>query len=261
MKPNLRLFDRRSTSANPWPLIACLFLFVSSAAFGSEKCGSLDRAANAIRMAQVLYPELKGKEFSVSLSSGSGDFVSGPIDTGDFSIRFDKPISQPTVNGKPQPDSEQSPATLGDGVDLPFDLHFDFIRANVNARELVCHPLNFTSEAGHKQMEKVRRAIDPHPEWSDEEELRVARKLGLRLGAEDKSAVLKKIPLNELAKLYGPLRIYSARFSMNGGSKCTECSFVYPRWNITLSGIGTPRGLLIVVEPFFGRITSISDSE
>jgi hypothetical protein len=167
----------------------------------------------------------------------------------------------PTVNGKLQPDTEQSPATLGDGVDLPFDLYFDFIRANVAARKLECHPLEFTSKAGYKQMEKVRSAIDPHPEWSDEEELRVARKLGLRFGPEDKSATLKKLPLNELAKLYGPLRIYSARFSMNGGSKCTGCSFVYPRWDITLSGIGAPRGLLIVVEPFFGRITSISDSE
>jgi hypothetical protein len=224
-------------------------------------CGAADRLTVALRLAQVLFPEMKGKEFSVTLSSGSGDFVSGPIDTSDFSIRFDKPIWHPTVNGKSQPDTEQSRATLGRGVDLPFDLYFDFIRANVNERELECHPLHFTSEAGHQQMEKVRRAIDPHPEWSDEEEVRVARKLGLRFGPEDKSAVLEKIPLKDLAKLYGPLRIYSARFSMNGGSKCTGCSFVYPRWDITLSGIGAPRGLLMVVEPFFGRITSISDPE
>jgi hypothetical protein len=224
-------------------------------------CGAVDRLTVALRFAQVLFPELKGKEFSVTLSSGNGDFVSGPTDTSDFSVRFDKPMWHPTVNGKLQPDTEQSPATLGDGVDLPFDLYFDFIRANVAARKLECHPLEFTSKAGYEQMEKVRSAIDPHPEWSDEEELRVARKLGLRFGPEDKSATLKKLPLNELAKLYGPLRIYSARFSMNGGSKCTGCSFVYPRWDITLSGIGAPRGLLIVVEPFFGRITSISDSE
>lgn len=94
-----------------------------------------------------------------------------------------------------------------------------------------------------------------------EEELRVARNLGLRFGPKDKSVILKKLPLNELANFYGPLRIHSARFSINGGSKCTGCSFVYPRWDITLSGIGSSGWLLIVVEPFFGRITSISDSE
>src|SRR5271156_2461043 len=229
----------------------------SAFAVPGVNCGAADRLTVSLRLAQVLFPELKGKEFSVTLSSGSGDFVSGPIDTSDFSIRFDKPIWRPTVNGKPQPDTEQSPATLGGGVDLPFDLYFDFIRANVNARELVCHPLKFTSEVGHQQMEKVRREIDPHPEWSDEEELRVARKLGLRFGPEEKSAVLKKLPLNQLVKLYGPLRIHSASFSMNGGIKCTGCSFVYPRWDITLSGIGTPRWLLIVIEPFFGRVTSM----
>src|SRR5579862_5116727 len=126
----------------------------SAFAVPGGNCGAADRLTVALHFAQVLFPELKGKEFSVTLSSGNGNFVSGPTDTSDFTIRFDKPISHPTVNGKPQPDTDQSSATLGDGVDLPFDLYFDFIRADVNARELACHPLKFTSEAGYKQMEK-----------------------------------------------------------------------------------------------------------
>jgi hypothetical protein len=226
----------------------------------SSSCDAVDRLTIALRFAQVLFPELKGGEFSVTLSSGNGGFASRPTDTSDFRIRFDKPIWHPTVNGKLQPNTEQSPSILGDGVELPFDLYFSFIETHSSAkqRKLACHPLNFTSTAGYKQMEKVWSTIDPHPEWSDEEELRVARKLGLRYGPEDKSAILKKLPLKELSKFYGPLRIKSARFSMNVGKKCTGCSFVNPTWEITLSGSGT-RSLLIIVEPFFGKITSISE--
>ncbi|MGH9529381.1 MAG: hypothetical protein ACRD2S_05610 [Terriglobales bacterium] len=62
-----------------------------------------------------------------------------------------------------------------------------------------------TRELHFITLEKVWSAIDPHPEWSDEEELKVARKLGLRYGPQDKAAILRKLPLKELARFYGPL--------------------------------------------------------
>lgn len=224
-------------------------------------CGAADRLIVALRFAQGLFPELKAREFSVTFSPGNGPLIGGPTDTSDFRIRINDPVWRPTVNGKLQPNPEQSPQRSDDAVQLPFDLHFDFVRPDVAARVLGCQPANFTSTAGYTQMEKVWSAINPHPEWSDAEELVAARKLGLRYGPEDKSAILKKIPLKELAKFYGPLRMKSAEFKMNGGGKCPGCSFADPRWYITASGSGTTHGLLIVVEPFFGKITSISDSE
>jgi hypothetical protein len=119
--------------------------------------------------------------------------------------------------------------------------------------------LEFTSDVGHTQREKVSAVLKPHPEWSDAEELSAARKLGLRYGPEEKSAILEKLPLQQLAEFYSKLRIKSAEFSMNGGMKCAGCSFVYPRWDVTLSKVGKPGGIDIVVEPFFGKITHIGE--
>jgi hypothetical protein len=79
MKLNSCLFDRCGIAAGPWLVIACLVLSVSSGAFGSEKCGSVDRVANAIVLAQTLYPEFKGGEFSLQFSQGTGP-LSGPAD-------------------------------------------------------------------------------------------------------------------------------------------------------------------------------------
>jgi hypothetical protein len=230
------------------------------AAFGVpvSGCGSVDRVIVALRFVQALFPELKGKEFSVSFSPGHGTFVSGPTDADNLTIRFDKHIWHPPG----EPDVALSSASASDGIELPFYLYFSFIdvrSGSAEHRQLACRPLEFTSTAGHTQMEKTWSAIDPHPEWSDEEELSVARKLGLRYGPEEKSAILQKLPLKELAKFYGQLRIKHVEFSMNAGGKCKGCSFADARWYITLSRVGSPRGLLLVVEPFFGKITSISE--
>jgi len=240
-------------------LVSLTGLLQAASAAPSGSCGSVDRLTVALRFAQVLFPELKDKEFSLTFSHGNGTFISSPTDMDAVRVRFDKPIW--SSDGKPQLDSEQPTAMFGDGIGLPFYLYFSFIDVHGSSkqRQLACHPLNFTSTAGGTQMEKVWSAIDSHPEWSDEEELRIARKLGLRYGPEDKRAILKKLRLKELAKFYGPLRIKSAEFRMNGGGKCPGCSFADPRWYITLSGPGATRGLLIVVEPFFGRVTSISE--
>jgi hypothetical protein len=53
----LRALNCRACTACVWVVFS-----VVGAAFGAG-CGSLDRAANAIQMAEILYPELKGKEF------------------------------------------------------------------------------------------------------------------------------------------------------------------------------------------------------
>jgi len=245
-------------------LVSLSGLLQSAFAVPTGNCGSVGRLIVTLRYAQVLFPELQDKELSLTFSDGSGTFISSPTEADGLMIRFnDKDLWQPPANGNQQLDSEQPRATLGDGTELPFYLYFSFIDVHGSAkgRQLTCHPLNFTSTAGGTQMEKVWSAIDPHPEWSDGEELGAARKLGLRYGPEDKNVILNKLPLRELAKFYGPLRVKSAEFRMNGGGKCPGCSFADPRWYITLSGSGTTHGLLIVVEPFFGRITSISDSE
>jgi hypothetical protein len=52
---------------------------------------------------------------------------------------------------------------------------------------LACHPVEFRSGLGKKQMRDVSNAIEPRPEWSDAQELEQAQKLGLHYGPEDRS--------------------------------------------------------------------------
>jgi len=223
-------------------------------------CGSVDRLTVALRFAQILYPELKDKELSISLSDGRGPFVSGPAEADD-QIRVFTPIWLPPGETTDQYYGAELQAVRSNGIELPLHLFFDFIEksASVKHREFACRPLEFTSDAGYKQKGKARTVIEAHPKWTDAEELEAARKLGSRCGPQDKAALLRLIPLKEHGQFYGPLRIESTRFSMNGGGKCAGCSFVDPSWEITVSESGDTRRLLIIVEPFFGKITSIAE--
>jgi hypothetical protein len=225
-------------------------------------CGSVDRFVVALRFAEALFPELKDKELNISLSHGTGGFIDSASEMDDLQVRFDKPTWHAPGETNEKSGAELVATMEKGGVRLPLTLYLSFIKLYPPTlpRLLTCHPVQFTSDAGQEQMRKVQEAIDPHPEWSDARELEEARKLGLRYGPEDKNAVLRLIPLRELKQYYGPLKIKSAEFSVNGGGKCAGCSFVLPWWDIKLSG-GGPHGLSIIIEPFFGRITHLSSGE
>ncbi|HEY6768906.1 MAG TPA: hypothetical protein VI386_29480 [Candidatus Sulfotelmatobacter sp.] len=242
-------------------LALTLALLFPKAAVCADNCGSLERMASALRFAQAVYPELKEKEFGLSFSPGNGTFVDFPTEADNFMIRVGEPIWIPAGEMVDQYYAVDLRAVRSSGIELPLNLSFSFAKAgpSVRQRHLSCQPVTFTGTVGYEQLKKVQSAIDPHPEWSDEEELRVARKLGLRYGPEDKSSLLQKLPLKELAQFYGKLRVESATFSMNAGVKCAGCSFVAPSWQITVSESGNFRGLLIIIEPFFGKITSIAE--
>jgi hypothetical protein len=226
-------------------------------------CGSVNRFGAALRFAEVVFPELKGKELDVSLSHGNGGFLNSASEMDDLQLRFDKPTWHPPGETNEKLDAMLTETMGKGGIVLPFYLYFSFIemRQPVLPRRLACRPVNFTSDAGHEQMRKAQEAIESHPEWSDAQELEEARKLGLRYGPEDKDAVLRLISIKELSQFYGPLKIKSAVFFMNGGGKCAGCSFVLPRWEVKASATRDVRWLSITIEPFFGRITSLSSGE
>jgi hypothetical protein len=240
-------------SGSPQPAIAAT----------NESCGSVDRLATALRIAQVLFPELKGKELSVVFLHGNGPLVNNPTEGDDVRMRLDdKDLWHPPDETADQYNAAQDKEIESDGIDLPLDLYFSFIDIHgpLKPRHLTCHPLNFTSNAGHKKMEEAWSAINPHPEWSDEQELAEATKLGLRYGPKDKDAVLRLAPLKELSQFYGPLKITSAEFFINGGRKCAGCAFVLPRWDINVSR-GKRVSMRITIEPFYGRITALSSGD
>lgn len=247
--------------------LSCI-LALSSTARSTDKCGSLDRVIIAIRLTQTLYPELKGKEFSLQFSEGTGGPLSGPADVRSFHITIDRPQWHPPANEASRRESQSSQ----DNIESPLYFNFSFIdydsvQANVGkdlgkdlGRDLVCRPLQFLNESGRDQMKEARADINAHPEWTDAQDVEAAKQHGLRFGPDKKAMVLRSIPLGKLSEFYGPLHIKNARFSVAGNSiKEPHSSFADLRWYIDAEEVGTPRALQITVESFGGRIDGISE--
>jgi len=235
------------------PVCAALAIcFLSPAIATANDCDSMGRLAIALRFAHALYPELRGKELGISLSHGSGGFIASPTQADGLQLRLDhKDLWHPPDETVDQYYAGQMESIRNSGLELPLTLYFSFVemRQPVMPRRLACRPVEFRSDLGDRKLGDVSRVIEPHPEWSDAQELEEARKLGLRYGPEEKDAVLRLIPLKELSQFYGPLRITGAEFFMNGGGKCAGCSFVLPRWEIKVSAPHGVRWLSLTIEP------------
>jgi hypothetical protein len=238
----------------------CIVLFASTVAFGSGTCGTLDRTANAIHLAELLYPELKGKEFSLQFSEGRTGPLTGPTDAHFLVISVDKAMLRP-----PQITSEHSDNVSEDASEpeLPLHLQFDFVRTNFDkagnriGTELTCQPWGFLNANGSKQIHDAWAVINAHPEWTNDKDLEAARRLGMQFGPEKKVELLRILPLKELSSIYGPLEITDADFKV-AGLKEPETSFALLHWQITAKRLGSEKKLLITVEPFQGKIISIS---
>jgi len=244
-------------------VISLFGLLQPSVAGADERCGSVSRFEVSLGFAEVIFPELKNKELNISLSHGTGGFIDSESEMDDLQLRFDKPTWHLSGETNEKSDAALTETMEKGGIRLPFYLYFSFIEMNPPTipRRIACHPVHFTSDAGQEQMRRVQEVLNSHPDWSDAQELEEARKLGLRYGPGEKDVVLRLIPLKELSQFYGPLKIKSAEFSVNAGAKCSGCSFAGPSWQVRVSATHAVRWLSITVEPFFGRITSLSSGE
>ena len=225
-----------------------------------QACGSLDRAVVAIRLAQALYPDLKGKELSLQFSEGTGGPLSSPADVRTLLITVDKPQWRPSKGDGEGTTGSQIISLRSGDIELPMYLHFEFIDAKGGAA-LLCRPVVFRNDKMGDMMKKARDTINAHPEWTDSQEVEASTKLGMKFGPDKKDALLKLLPLRQLSVFYGPLRIKKATFSVTGNSiKAPGASFADLSWSIQVERTGSPRGdLTIFVEPFGGRIVGITN--
>ncbi|MFZ0731304.1 MAG: hypothetical protein WAM79_03155 [Candidatus Sulfotelmatobacter sp.] len=262
---NIVVSCRRGLISKSCTACVCVVFSVMGAAFGAGTCGSLDRAANAIHMAEVLYPELKGRELSFQFSGGRGGPLSAPADATYLVIAVDKPISH-----SPARASEPSDSNLPDAQDsalaaeLPLHLEFDFVGTSFDkggsrvGTELTCQPWEFLNQFGSKQIHEAWKVINAHPGWTDEQDLEAARNLGMRFGPEKKADLLRILPLKELSSIYGPLQITEAKFKV-AGLKEAETSFADLHWFITAKRVGGQKPLQLMIDPFYGKIIGISE--
>lgn len=237
--------------------LAMVFVLLNVAA-RADTCGSLERLMTALQLTRVLYPELSHQEFNISLSAGHGNPLNTPTNGADIVLAIDRDARPPTLGSKSQ--SNNTPQLLpgeGDGIELPLYLDFRFIETGTTLRQLTCRPLAFINNKSSKQIQDAREVIDSHPEWTDEQDLDAATRLGMRFGPKKKNDVLPLIPLTELSAFYGPLRIQKAFFSVTR-TKQPGSNFADLTWFITVDRVGNQKSLQIMVEPFRGKIVSIN---
>jgi len=241
-------------------LALVLVMFLPKLAVAADKCGSVRRLMTALSLTNILYPELEGKEVSISLSGGHGSPLNTPTEAVHVGIEIDRPRWLSAINRGIEPDSVPPSAGTGsDELELPSYLDFDFAEGTGTAEiHVVCRPLKFINNKSSKQIQGAREVIDSHPEWTDEQDLDAATKLGMRFGPTKKNDVLQLIPLKELSAFYGPLRIQKAFFSITY-TKQPRSNFADLTWFITVDRVGTQKTLQIMVEPFRGKIVAISE--
>lgn len=244
-------------------LLSCVALFPRRA-MCVDNCGTLDRVVIAIRLAEVVYPALKGAEFSVQFSEGTGGSLSGPADVRNLLITLDKPEWH-----APARETSDKPALSSrltqNAITLPLYLHFGFIDYESVERklgkDLVCRPVEFMNRIESGLLNDARTTINAHPEWAETQAVASAKQHGMRFGPNEKEAILQHIPIGDLAAFYGAIRIEKARFDLYSGAKCEGCSFADLRWYIDAEEVDRQRELQITLDPFEGKIDSISESK
>ena len=254
-------FDRFGKRCNSCIVLTSLIFSALATSFGADNCGSLDRVTHALQLAQILNPELKGGELNLQFSSGSGP-LSGSTDARSVLISVDKPPSYPgkTINQSNPELPSQSESTI---VELPLYLEFGFAGSvvgkagDVVGTKVSCYPLKFMNRVGSKQMHDAAEVINAHPEWTDAQDLEAAQKLGMRFGPDKKAELLRILPLKGLSSIYGPLQITEAKFETTG-PKEPGSYFADLHWYVTAKRVGASEKVQIMIEPFYGRITAIS---
>jgi hypothetical protein len=237
-------------------------LFLPAVANAADECGSLDRLIIAARLVRTVYPELKGKEASITFSQGTGGPDSGPSDARILSITIDRPLLR---NPKEADESDRratnAPEKSGD-LELPLHLSVDFFVWRPSGHDIVCRPVHFLNNSTSKMLEAAEAAINAHPEWGDAEALAAARQHGLRFGPHEKAALLKLLPLKGLSPFFGTLRVKQADFTVTSEhEKQASYRFAALRWDITAEEVGSLRTLNIVVEPFGARIVGLAETD
>lgn len=224
--------------------------FWGGTAWPAERCGSLDRVIVAADLLGVVYPELRGAEFSVALSHHS-DRLGSATDGTWFSLTLDRPFLK-------------AQDTLGEhrGIDLPFQVDFNFVWFSPNPlkHEYLCRPKSLAVAHDNYYQLAVQLARS-HPEWSDAEFLSALREKGMRYGPESKVAVLKLVPWKALEKFYGPLRLTDAVFSYLPREEELTEAFGALDWQITARELRTGRLLGISMNPFTGKINSMAEHD
>jgi len=221
---------------------------------GQTSSGRLNHLAAARALLSALYPELSGKDLTLSYS-GSFSFDGSPDPQPnmlDITVSPFPANHHPIIAGviRQDPSQTAAPARTELGAFVWFGRGGYVYRFAAKSDKILNTSKN----------EALRKLIDSHPEWPDTritEELRAA---GAKFAPDEKEQLLKTLPLARLEPILGKLRVESARFDAKVEAASAN-SMAMLDWDIAVVGVmpdGEQVSYSLSVEPFEGKIVQIT---
>jgi DNA (cytosine-5)-methyltransferase 1 len=106
--------------------------------------------------------------------------------------------------------------------------------------------------------ERIRKVVDMHQDWSDQQVADALKSAGAKFGPDDRKALTEKIPVNALEPFIGKFQIESSEFRLRHKQEPTSLAELY--WTVDgESTVSDGRKLhwSLILEPFEGRLTSL----
>lgn len=237
--------------------IACVLLFAllfakTGSVFPQEnKVGTQETLLLAHDFVKLFYPELLNKNNRLSLCAvAPGDFDWQTLG-GVFFVITRADVSPPDKIVSPEPVTTDHPILSGTMWFPPVPYG--------RVQEI-----RIFSDAAHQpQLAAIRRSVEAHPEWSNDQITAKLSEAGAKFGPSSKEAIVRAFPSASAEKLFGRLNNIEAEFSFPTRGAPGHFASASLIWTIsadsTLPDNSHPR-YTFEFEPFEGKLIYIQQS-
>jgi hypothetical protein len=230
----------------PWKRLFSLcvyaYIFMIGSVQAQSPCTTPDYVANRVEWARefllTFFPEFM--EYPTKIQASD-------------QIRFDSKdykgfhLFEITLRPWREGSSSGFPETIGYAADSEFRFRRDDLFSSWQAQNDPAQMINF------------QKLVDSHPEWSEGEIRDALIKAGAHFAPGAEGALVNSLPMEELRKLFGEVRVGGANFYFREFDRLQPGAAVL-QWHVEMqvSCDGKPHhGYVLLVEPFSGKLFGI----
>jgi hypothetical protein len=201
---------------------------------------------------RAIYPELQGEGLAVRYTVS--DILDSSVvpEVNQFSVSVTRTQLAPRIQSSA---SENSPSTDLVGA---HDVHLSATFTFDNDGQVVLFSANSRWPGNSEKNEVFRKLIESHPEWPDKKIIELMKAEGAKFGPDEKEALRKELPIEQLQPFLGSLTLKSLQFELRNDQ--SENARAFLSWHVEMQGL-TPSGkassYYMLAEPFNGRINLV----
>jgi hypothetical protein len=206
---------------------------------------------------RVFYPELisRGHRLRLSITHPADDSWRG-ISGVYFTILPERPSDYGVPryqNGRLAPENKPDPETilLDGSIWLPPHERGSRIRE-----------VNLSSgSGGERKLKILRKLIESHPEWSDEQAVKALKQDGASFGPDEKLSFINTLPFDKAEPFLGRLRVTSVEFNHLQRERVENFAGATMDWTVSADAFfsdGTSGKYVFNFEPYQGKLTLLT---